>query len=91
MGLVETYVNINAYQDYEIAAYRLERAEATDVLEALSKQIPKKPIGISVGEVTSSGVCPSCARDVVFFTSDDPVRRKNHCKYCGQKIDWNVI
>ena len=58
MGLVETYVNINAYQDYEIAAYRLERTEASEVLAALRKQIPKKPIELSVGEASSSGVCP---------------------------------
>lgn len=90
MGLVETYVNINAYQDYEIAAYRLERTEASEVLAALRKQIPKKPIGLSVGEATSSGVCPSCARDVIFITADDPVNKKNHCRYCGQKLDWNV-
>lgn len=91
MALIETYVNISSYKDYDIAAYRLEKSEASEVIDALKKQIPKKPIGISVGEATSSGVCPTCSRDVVFFTSDDPVRRRNHCKYCGQKIDWNVV
>lgn len=90
MGLVETYVNISAYQDYDIAAYRLERKEASEVLAALRKQIPKKPIGASIAEVTSSGTCPSCARYVTFHTEDDPVNRKNHCRYCGQKLDWNA-
>ena len=42
MGLIETYVNIKNYQDYDVAAYKLERSEATEVIQALEKQVPMK-------------------------------------------------
>ena len=34
MGLIETYVNIKNYQDYEIEAYHLEAKEAVEVVQA---------------------------------------------------------
>lgn len=90
MGLVETYVNISAYKDYDIAAYKLEQNEAVEVIAALAKQLPKMPIGISVGELTSSGACPKCGNDVIYLKSDDPVHKRNYCKKCGQKLTWNI-
>ena len=46
-------------------------------IEALEKQIPKKPIVTSKGEEEYSG-CPVCNK----FVFDD------YCQCCGQAIDW---
>lgn len=46
-----------------------------NVIEALDKQIPKKPLFIG-----GRNICPSCYNDG---------RSLNHyCDVCGQKIDW---
>lgn len=88
MGLTETYVNIKQYNDYEIRAYHLEQNEAVYVLDALEKQIPKKPIDAHHAKVTSSGLCPSCGREIIYIHNDDSSNMRNYCRYCGQKIDW---
>ena len=89
MGLIETYVNIKNYHDYEIAAYRLEEKEAVEVVQALEKQIPRKPFYEAAAEKTASGRCPRCEKDVVYVLEGIRPSYKNYCRYCGQKIDWS--
>ena len=60
------------------------------VVEALEKQIPKKPTGVKNttfngsirGEHFKSGDCPSCNN---YVDTDD---NSKFCAKCGQKLDW---
>ena len=90
MGLIETYVNIKNYQDYEIAAYKLERAEAAEVIQALEKQVPMKARIEAAGEKTISGVCPRCEADMVYIVEGHRPSYKNYCRHCGQRVDWSA-
>ena len=57
-------------------------AEAMNLaIEALEKQIPKKPYKDNENGVYEKDHCPSCHRSL--FPND------HHCK-CGQAIDWEV-
>ena len=44
-------------------------------IEALEKQIPKKPV-----KTRSEIVCPTC---------DTLVGSSPYCRYCGQALDWS--
>lgn len=50
-------------------------------IEALEKQIPKKPYKDNENGVYEKEYCPSCHRSL--FPND------HHCE-CGQAIDWEV-
>lgn len=91
MGLMETYVNIKNYQDYEIAAYRLERPEALEVIQALEKQIPKKARIEAAGEKTVSGICPRCEAEMVYIVEGYRPSYKCYCKHCGQRVDFSSV
>jgi hypothetical protein len=52
-------------------------------IEALEKQTPKKPIGLSVSHDGRLGNCPFCNK-LVWEQSDKP----NICD-CSQKLDWS--
>lgn len=56
-------------------------------IEALEKQIPKKPTEIDEKEdglfYVISFMCPSCDTSVI----GQPYKPK-YCKHCGQKLDW---
>ena len=57
-------------------------AEAMNLaIEALEKQIPKKPYKDNENGVYEKEHCPSCHRSL--FPND------HHCE-CGQAIDWEV-
>ena len=88
MGLIEAYVNIKNYKDYDIEAYHLEKLEAAEVVQALEKQIPKKVRIEAAGTKTISGYCPSCEKDLVYIIQGDRPTFKSHCPVCGQKLDW---
>ena len=53
----------------------MDRREA--IIEALEKQVPKKPLPYKGWE----GKCPTCS--VIFID-----RSTNYCGNCGQKLDW---
>ena len=60
-----------------------KRAEAIDVaINALEKQIPKKPI-IETNRYTTLFICPSCGR------KQGIKYKQYHCIECGQKLDWS--
>ena len=90
MGLVECYVNIKNYKDYDIAAYRLERSEANEVIQALEKQISKVARIEAVGEKTISGFCPRCEADMVYIIEGYKPSYMNYCRRCGQRVDWSA-
>ena len=83
---------IEAIRNIEIAIaeveweYPMQYAEAFDVaIEALEKQIPKKPKLVNE-DYTMDGIwvkdfeCPSCGNPYV----DD-----SYCQTCGQRLDWS--
>ena len=63
----------------EVNEYKMAQV----AINALEKQIPKKPIGkIRLLGLDKGGICPSCQKYInnnIYWM---------YCK-CGQKIDWN--
>ena len=52
-------------------------------IEALDKQIPKKPIEkFALSDDIGAGLCPFCNEGVN--------EEMNFCSYCGQALDWEV-
>lgn len=90
MGLVEVYVNLKDYQAFDIKAYQLQQNEALECIQALEKQITKKPIIEAEGEKTVSGVCPGCGKHLVYIKHGLNPRMKSYCNNCGQHIDWSA-
>ena len=73
---LEVQVPIGNGRDFQVAR---EKA-----IEALEKQIPKKPIWEHLGDSLSNAdiitMCPSCYKGI----EED----EHHCE-CGQAIDWS--
>jgi len=70
--------------------FRWIRSQGKDIfttsIQALEKQIPKKPIKDRKQEIryTSSYSCPSCGGGFIGTGIAD------YCYHCGQRMDWNV-
>ena len=63
----------------------LDYQEVIDLaVEALEKQIPKKPTGEHYAHMR----CPSCNHRIPSGMGSSSRRRDNWCNYCGQKILW---
>lgn len=59
--------------------------EALDIaINAIKKQIPKKPLIIKTGDFFGHVICPNC--EEVEFGFKQPC----FCDNCGQAIDWSV-
>lgn len=68
------------------SGYDAKRLEAIDsAIEALEKQIPKKPKDY---DSVPHNRCPNCNSAIRVYCDDmyDPV-----CKFCGQAIDWSDL
>lgn len=64
--------------------YPLDYAAAFEVaIEALEKQIPKKPYDVDTEYKTFD--CPECLSKIY---TDDDVRDCGYCCVCGQALDW---
>ena len=71
--------------------YPLDYAEAFEVaIEALEKQVPKKPLDICTPVVTW-GTCPVCKGELIKLGNrPNRVFKSNaYCMDCGQKLDWS--
>lgn len=68
----EPQINVAAYEAIDMA------------IDALKKQIPRKPIGEHYAHMR----CPSCNHRIPSGQGSSSRRRDNWCNYCGQKIDW---
>ena len=67
-----------------ILAYTSEMAEFKALaIEAIEKQIPKKPIDNIEREWFE---CPTCGRFIVTYHAGE----RHHCK-CGQALNWKGI
>lgn len=51
------------------------------VVNALEKQIPKKPNNIGFIDVIKAGTCPICSEGCNYTMK--------HCVNCGQALDWS--
>lgn len=72
-------------------------------IEALEKQIPKKPVkrpfdcselkGKSYYENYDNFLCPSCKKRIISNINGGWVagRRQKYCDKCGQALDWEGI
>lgn len=56
-------------------------------IEALGKQIPKKPVGEHYAHMR----CPVCNHRIPSGMGSSSRRRDNWCNYCGQKILWGRL
>ena len=65
---------------------KVQQAE-NRAIEALKKQIPKKPIGkIDPVFGDSCTVCPNCENTAIVNLLTHSMF--NHCPNCGQALDW---
>lgn len=52
-------------------------------IEALEKQVPKKPLNKTSEFSGDYGYCPCCNKILCDFDN------YNYCDKCGQKLDWS--
>lgn len=82
----EAIKTIKAAQSEVEWEYPMDYAVAFDVaVEALEKQIPKKPTGQHYAHMR----CPLCNHRIPSGLGSSSRRRDNWCNYCGQAIDWS--
>lgn len=66
--------------------YPLDYAIAiATAIEALEKQIPKKPISLGEDIDRDVGQCPNC-KEII-----DTYEDYKYCSECGQAIDWRDV
>lgn len=76
----KTFLSIRPANPYQDAA-KLS-------IQALEKQIPKKPKTDQYGYY----VCPSCGADDYALMHDSNLANQyNHCHDCGQALDWSDV
>jgi DNA-directed RNA polymerase subunit RPC12/RpoP len=85
------FLNVN----YPTSKYATELSEAyTLALQALEKQVPRKPNKTSYKPLKNIGweyECPTCKSAVGINNNDiDYTQEDNYCPSCGQKLDWNL-
>ena len=64
--------------------YDWEHEGIKTAIQALEKQIPKKPI---ITDFFDSGCCPNCERCISWIKNE--YFDFDNCPYCGQAIDWS--
>lgn len=71
-------------EDCNEAKFDFDRA-----IEALEKQIPKKPYIQQDDRNNDCMECPSCDSFIGYeYDCRDGHYQINYCNYCGQKLDW---
>lgn len=81
MDWQEVIETIERYRDL----FPLDAQAAVDkAIEALEKQIPKKP-----REAVQSGFfwCPACSKAIKMRIEGSKINI-SHCPFCGQALDW---
>ena len=81
---VKENIAILKSQEPEDAGYYLQLEHEKMVLDALEKQVPKRPI--EDGYYDEPAVCPNCGGNVINQCDND--YQFQCCHYCGQKLDW---
>lgn len=70
------YINMCSAEEMKIA------------IEALEKQIPKKPLKQECDFFDFNLVCPECKNYIVNVWNKREYK-PNYCHYCGQALDWS--
>lgn len=71
----------NLFSEYELDLPNTNSLEILQMaIEALEKQIPKKPI-YRHGNYD----CPVCGKPAIAVSA----RKKEYCDFCGQALDWS--
>lgn len=70
------YINMCSAEEMKIA------------IEALEKQIPKKPLKQECDFFDFNLVCPECKNRIVNVWNKREYK-PNYCHYCGQALDWS--
>ena len=82
---VKDNIKILESQEPEDAGYYLQLEHEKMVLDALERQMPKRPI--EDGYYDEPAVCPNCGGNVINQCDND--YQFQCCHYCGQKLDWS--
>lgn len=75
--------SINDEKSFQGADFGLVMYYINNILEALEKQIPKKPV--TYGEIKNYADCPMCGNTVRGINKPFG----EFCSKCGQKLDWS--
>lgn len=78
------YLNIMKLSTEDDSVGEIKKEVCDMAIEALEKQIPKKPINQSEEYDRTYGNCPCCGEMVVDYPDDFRV-----CSNCGQRLDWS--
>lgn len=90
--LVEVLKRVYLYRNTDNCEMCISRDCYELIIEALEKQIPKKPyLGEAWGYKSFVGyLCPIC-RNWLLYPDEIPNSRDSFCSFCGQKIDWSEV
>lgn len=60
---------------------------ATEMDNAITKQVPKKPIG----DRYPWAICPACGGSVYLKNIQEHIQNNEttYCEHCGQALDWS--
>ena len=79
------YLNIMKLSTEDDSVDEIKKEVCDIAIEALEKQISKKPLNQSEEYDRTYGNCPCCGEMVVDYPDDFRV-----CSNCGQRLDWRV-
>lgn len=77
------YLKILKLAESDDSVGMLKKETYDMAIEALEKQIPKKPMGEKYKLIEGFGNCPNCNNFI------DDMRSYRVCSRCGQAIDWS--
>lgn len=83
--LREILAEVRYRVDMNMSLTNADRRKYKKVIDALDKQIPKKPI--EDGYYDEPCVCPNCGSNVINEADNDYLF--NYCYHCGQALDWS--
>lgn len=89
-AVADGIVDAKSFQkaDKGVVLYHMDR-----ILEALEKQIPKKPNKMTYKLLVDDGweyACPTCGRAVgINRNNTDYTQESDYCSECGQKLNWD--
>lgn len=84
--ILNTFIEINGRIELPIVIQGVTKG-----IEALEKQIPKKPKTKKESEYSYCYDCANCGGYIISKIDGEWIagRRKKYCDHCGQAIDWS--
>lgn len=81
---IKMFQNLIFVENHKIAENHCRKL----AIEALEKQIPKKPLKQECDFFDFNLVCPECKNRIVNVWNKREYK-PNYCHYCGQALDWS--